>query len=225
MFSLGPTDGFAIALAWPETKCKQAGAWYDPLLYYLGINKNGYYKIGHSAVVIINKKTKDCHYFDFGRYHSPHGYGRVRSSDSDDDLFIETKAIISDDNMEILNLDEILTELYSNTSTHGDGRILGKSTAIDFSKAMRYASKLQNKGFLKYGPFQIGGSNCSRFVSDLIKKSTPSLTLKLKLQFPLTISPSPMWNLWAIGTNHSCIGRTIDYPIELNTYFSNQLSA
>jgi hypothetical protein len=31
--------GFAIALAWPATWCKQSGAWYDPLTSFLGFSK------------------------------------------------------------------------------------------------------------------------------------------------------------------------------------------
>ena len=38
-------NGFAIAIAWPETLCKQASAWYDALLHHLSINKEGYYKV------------------------------------------------------------------------------------------------------------------------------------------------------------------------------------
>ena len=53
-------DGFAIALAWPETLCKQAGAWYDYLLYYAGINRKGYYKVGHAAVVLVDDETQSC---------------------------------------------------------------------------------------------------------------------------------------------------------------------
>jgi len=37
--------GFAIALAFPDTYCKQAGAWYDNLLNWLGIANNNYYKV------------------------------------------------------------------------------------------------------------------------------------------------------------------------------------
>ncbi|MDQ3395429.1 MAG: hypothetical protein M3512_15145, partial [Bacteroidota bacterium] len=67
--------GFAILLAWPETFCKQAGGWYDPLLSWLGISKNHYYRVGHAAVVLVNGFNGSLQYFDFGRYHSPYGYG------------------------------------------------------------------------------------------------------------------------------------------------------
>jgi hypothetical protein len=219
-----PKKGFAIALAWPETKCKQAGAWYDKLLYRLGINNNGYYKVGHAAIVLVDSESGKCSYFDFGRYHSPYGYGRVRSLDSDDDLYIEIKAQFSEGKNEIVNLDNILSELYSNSSTHGDGRIVGISTSVNYTKAICFINELIEKEFINYGPFHIGGTNCSRFVSSVIKRSTSSLAIKFKLQFPLSISPSPMWNLWAIGTEHSTVGKDKSYSINTRKLVLNSLS-
>lgn len=46
--------GFAIALAWPQTYCKEGGAWYDGIMHILRLSKNHYYKVGHSAVVLTN---------------------------------------------------------------------------------------------------------------------------------------------------------------------------
>ncbi len=53
MMTRNKHTGFAIALAWPQTYCKQPGAWYDPITLLLGINKNNYYKVGHAALVLI----------------------------------------------------------------------------------------------------------------------------------------------------------------------------
>ena len=71
MNSRNKHTGFAIAIAWPETWCKQSGAWWDNFLNWLGISKNNYFKVGHAALVLIDDKTNKCHYFDFGRYHTP----------------------------------------------------------------------------------------------------------------------------------------------------------
>jgi len=79
----------AIILAWPETICKQTNAWYDGLMNKLKISKNGYYKVGHAAIVLVNSKKGEAHYFDFGRYHSPKGQGRVRDISTDYDLWVE----------------------------------------------------------------------------------------------------------------------------------------
>ncbi len=192
-------NGFAIALAWPETLCKQAGAWYDAPLSYLGFNRNGYYKVGHSAIVLIDDATGSCHYFDFGRYHAPHGHGRVRSGETDHDLKIKTKAKISERNKEIHNLKEILSELYNNPSTHGTGAIFGAVTRINYAKAMHFTKLLQDKVHIQYGPLLPNGTNCSRFVNSAIKAGKPAFSKRIKLQFPPTISPTPMWNLKAVG--------------------------
>lgn len=89
--------GFAVALAWPETYCKQPGACYDGLMNRFGIAKNNFYKVGHAAVLLVNKSRKKCFYFDFGRYHSTFGKGRVRSAETDHDLAFNTKPIFSKD--------------------------------------------------------------------------------------------------------------------------------
>ena len=52
-------SGLAIALAWPQTYCKQPGSWYDPVTEWLGINKNNYYRAGHAATVLIDIKKKN----------------------------------------------------------------------------------------------------------------------------------------------------------------------
>ncbi len=191
-------DGFAIALAWPETWCKQAGAWYDYSLYMLGINRQGYYRVGHAAVILIDDESGVCRYFDFGRYHAPYRHGRVRSGETDHDLLISTKAVIDPAEMGIQNLNEILKELYHNPSTHGDGTIYGSVTRINFSRAMSKARSLQDQEFIPYGPFVRPGTNCSRFVNCVIRAGEPSISERWMLDFPLTISPSPMWNLRAL---------------------------
>jgi len=43
-------SGFAIVIAWPGTYCKQAGAWYDTITRFLGINKDYFYKAGHAPL-------------------------------------------------------------------------------------------------------------------------------------------------------------------------------
>src|SRR6056297_275305 len=97
--------GFAIALAWPEAYCKQPGAWYDPLLLWLKINKNNFYKVGHAAVVLADVENRKFHYFDFGRYHAPYGHGRVRSATTDDDLTIHATPEFTKDQQSIKNFD------------------------------------------------------------------------------------------------------------------------
>mgnify|MGYP003964711885 CR=1 FL=1 len=116
-------NGFAIVLAWPKTLCKQAGSWYDFPMHYLGISNKGYYNVGHSAVVLVDDTTQSCHYFDFGRYHAPHGYGRVRSAETDHDLRIELKAVYNNIQTDIINLNEVLSNNYKKRSSSDMARL------------------------------------------------------------------------------------------------------
>ena len=190
-------DGIVIALAWPETACKQAGAWYDGLSDKLGISRNGYYKVGHSALVLINRSSGKCHYADFGRYHAPQGFGRVRTEHSDHDLKIFTNAEIDSESNEVLNLDSILIELFENASCHGSGKIYGAPFEVVFDAVLKSITDLQNKEFIEYGPFLREGTNCSRFVNAILQAGKPDFASKLKLMFPPMLTPTPMWNLEA----------------------------
>ena len=207
-------SGYGIALAWPETKCKQAGAWYDGPMRLLGLNKKGYYKVGHAAIVLIDDESKSCKYYDFGRYHSPHGNGRVRSEKTDFDLKIRTKAIY--ENGEIANLTSILNELQKNKSTHGTGLIHASILRLNINKSEKHINTLQEKDWIPYGPFINSGTNCSRFVCTAILKGKPKLINQVALRFPLTVSPTPMWNLYA--TFNSITKHKYEAKIEQNTY-------
>ncbi len=187
-------NGFAIAIAWPETLCKQAGAWYDPLMQITGLSKNFYYKVGHAAVVLIENKTGRCNYFDFGRYHAPFGYGRVRDMETDHDLIIHTKAVYNNE-WKIENFTEILAELQQNKSCHGTGKLHASYCSINFESAYRNAKKMQHESPYKYGPFVWNGTNCSRFVRTTILNGKPSIFYHLKVKIPLTISPTPLGNV------------------------------
>jgi hypothetical protein len=203
-------NGYGIALAWPDTKCKQAGAWYDRMMSFIGFNKNGYYKVGHAALLLIDDETKSCKYYDFGRYHSPHGHGRVRSLATDFDLKIQTKIIYN--NGEIVNLRDILDELQKNKSTYGTGMIHSSTLRLKVNECEAYINTLQGKDWVPYGPFITKGTNCSRFVCNALLKGIPARKSKIALRFPLTLSPTPMWNLYAT------FNPIIKHRYEQNTY-------
>ena len=192
---------FALIVAWPETRCKQAGAWYDLFTNWLKISKNGYYKVGHAAIVLVNASTGECHYFDFGRYHAPKGYGRIRDAETDHDLLINTK--ITFDNLGTPNLEELLDELKTNKSCHGDGDLKIGYTPINFSYAYAEAKGMQAREFISYGPFILYGTNCSRFVRRIALKGTCSIIDWICLFFPPMITPTPMWNVLATRKNVS----------------------
>lgn len=195
-------NGIAITLAWPETLCKQAGAWYDTPLKWLGINKNRYYKVGHAAIVLIENETGNCHYFDFGRYHAPHQHGRVRGAYTDHDLEMETKAHVS--NGKIANYNEILLELFSNESCHGSGALHAGYCSINFEKAFNKAMQMQSNSPIPYGPFLPKGTNCSRFVNTVVLAGKPGFFYSLVLAYPKTLSPTPIGNVKSL-TNYCVI--------------------
>jgi hypothetical protein len=216
--------GFAIALAWPETYCKQAGAWYDPVMNFLGINTNFHYKVGHAAVILVDGRNGSCLYFDFGRYHAPFGYGRVRNKETDHDLTIHSKAIISDSGS-IVNLNEILFEIYHNPSCHGNGPVHAASIKIRFDLAHKTVLKMQKRNPWKYGPFIREGTNCSRFVRSIILSGKPSPKNALKLSLPLTISPTPVGNVSSLGKRTIYQPERDDPPIKLKVAKPPQLSS
>jgi len=184
-------NSLAIALAWPDTKCKQTGAWYDKPAELLGISKNNYYKVGHSAIVLINPENGNCLYFDFGRYHAPYGFGRVRDKETDFDLNIKSTAQLNED-LSLNNYQDIIDEIQQNPSCHGDGQLFAGLSKINFKSAYTKAKQLQNKGVISYGPFVVKGTNCSRFVRTVLLSAKISLLLKLKLRLTRTLSPTPI---------------------------------
>lgn len=188
--------GFFIALAWPATLCKRPGSWYDGIANAIGLSQNHYYKVGHAALVLVEKSDGNLHYFDFGRYHTPFGLGRIRNAETDHDLALQSKAQIESN--AIVNLDQILSELLNNPSCHGEGDLHASYTEMDFEKAYRFTKTWQAKSPIPYGPFIKHGTNCSRFVRKVAVKSGMSPQLTLKLRLPKTVSPTPLNNVKAL---------------------------
>jgi hypothetical protein len=193
-------NGYAIVIAWPETWCKQPGAWYDKPLTWLGFNKNHYYQLGHAAVVLVHGDTGACHYFDFGRYHAPHGHGRARGAFTDHELRMDITATIDKQQKGIENVQDIIDYLTNKPASHGSGRGYAAAMRIHFESAFAFAEAFQAQGFFKYGPFTYGGSNCSRFVNDVLCAGSPSLVNHVALKCPVMLTPTPMWNIRATGS-------------------------
>lgn len=191
-------NGFGVALAWPETWCKQPGSWYDGLMGFLGFSRQHYYRAGHAALVLVNPSTLECHYFDFGRYHAPFGYGRARGAVSDHELRMKTRAVVSQDGKDLLNLSEILDELQNNKGCHGDGILHASSCGINFEKAMQSANDFQKRSPIAYGPFVLKGSNCSRFVYSVLLAGKPAWKTRIRLLLQKPLTPTPMSNVKAM---------------------------
>ncbi len=190
--------GFAVALAWPQTFCKQAGAWYDNFLNLIGIAKNNYYRVGHAAVLLVDAVEGKSHYFDFGRYHAPVAHGRVRSVETDHDLVIRTLPIISKDMSTLENLDEVLIELQSREAFHGEGNLYASYTKINFEKSYRKAVEMEMESPISYGPFLPNGSNCSRFVNTVITAGNPPAWHWFKLKYYNPLTPTPLQNVYSL---------------------------
>ena len=154
-------NNFIITLAWPEGLVTASGAWYDSCFA-----TNGKYRVGHSALALVDSATSKIYYFDFGRYHTPDGFGRIRDAETDPDTGIKQKAKINGE--KIYNIEEILIEISNNKSYHGEGTLYSSViSGINFSTAFNYAKKWQEKGAIPYGPFIRNGTNCSRFVATI----------------------------------------------------------
>ncbi len=211
-------NGIAIALAWPDTLCKEPGSWYDRPMKWLGVNKNHYYKVGHSAVVLIENESGVCSYYDFGRYHSPYQHGRVRSAFTDHELKINSKAKLSKKGG-LENYNEILLEVFNNPSCHGTGQLFASYCEVDFKAAQEKAIQMQLESPIAYGPFLPFGTNCSRFVNNVLLAGRPKWYHQFVLAYPRTLSPTPMGNVMALS-NYSIIGFSTRYrgnrKVELN---------
>ncbi len=192
-----PQKDSIIILAWPKTPAKAIGRWYDVVTKFLGFLKDGYYIAGHAAAVIVNHEKKELHYFDFGRYHMPTKFGRARSKETDPGLKIKTFAVFSANNT-LINIEEILTELFYNENCKGKGKLFASVLEnVDFSLAFEYAKTIQNNDAVSYGPYSINGTNCSRFITSIAKKSNPKFMIKLKLSFSFLLTPLTKANVFA----------------------------
>jgi Family of unknown function (DUF6695) len=182
-----------VALAWPDTKAVQEGKWYDTPCTWLGFIKDEHWTTGHAAFLLIDNNSGKIEYFDFGRYHTPLKYGRVRDKYTDPDVTIKHHAIIEDG--VVVNLEEILLERYQNKACHGDGRLTASVVKnINYDKAYAKVKAEQEREAIPYGPFELKGTTCSRLVAKVVLKSTDDWLTKLMILVPYTISATPRSN-------------------------------
>jgi hypothetical protein len=176
-----------------------AGAWYDKLL-----SNNGQYRVGHSALILVNTATSELNYFDFGRYHSPFGFGRVRDLETDPDISLKSKPIFKGNSID--NVKEILFEISNLKSTHGHGSVYASVLKnIDFKKAYKKAKEIQKMGLISYGPVVLSGTNCSRFVTTIMLASKPLWLTRMRLKYPFCLSPSPKRNISIANSSYHVV--------------------
>ena len=196
--------GVILSLAYPDTIVMVSEEWFSPYLKFIGVGKKDYLRAGHAALVLIDKETGVLEYHDFGRYITPEPNGRVRGSDTDNELHFPIKAEIEND--KIKNLDTILEFLGTHPKlTHGDGKLIASvCNAINYQKARTHITKMQNKHFIRYAAFIKDACNCARFVTDTLIASLTDFEIKKNLENSKWFTPSTVGNVLLADTeNHT----------------------
>lgn len=182
-------------MAFPDTFVKLSDEFMCKILPLVGLGTRTHIKAGHAALVLIENTTGNAFYYDFGRYITPEGKGRVRGATTDAELEIPFKALIRNTNLE--NLEEFLIWLDAHPEkTHGSGRLVASLCEdIDYSKAQAYINELQNKGSIPYKAFGKTGSNCARFVTETILAATHNKKVIRYLTKNKKFTPSTVGNV------------------------------
>ena len=197
------STGIILTLAYPDTIVMVSEEWFSPFLRYLGVGKKNYLRAGHAALVLIDKDTGVLEYHDFGRYITSEPNGRVRGSDTDNELHFPLKAEIK--NGTIANLSAILEFLGTHPKlTHGDGKLVASVCyAVNYKKARAHITAMQNKHFIRYAAFIKDACNCARFVTDSLIASVTNSEIKKKLESSKWFTPSTVGNVLLADTeNH-----------------------
>ncbi|MBW1294258.1 DUF6695 family protein [Aquimarina litoralis] len=228
--------GKIISLAFPDTFVQFSAEETKStnVLQFFGFGKNGVIKAGHAAFVLIENETGNAEYYDFGRYITPHGKGRVRSAITDVELEIPFKATFCDDG-KLANLDQFLIWLEAHPEkTHGTGRLVASvCDYINYEKAKSYVIEMQDRGSIPYSTFRKEGSNCSRIVTDTILNSTDKSQIRTPLLRNKLFTPSPLGNVEKGSMKNQIYqvenGVLIKYPNSvfkenLTNYFDKRIS-
>ncbi|NER18636.1 DUF6695 family protein [Spongiivirga citrea] len=194
-------NGKIISIAYPDTFVNMSTEFMCKVLPMVGLGTKDYIKAGHAALILVSNDTEMAYYYDFGRYITPNGKGRVRGALTDSELEIPFRASFDKDGT-LTNLDDFLMWLNDNPhKTHGEGRLVASVCEdINFEAAQHYILNLQRKGSIPYGAFDKRGSNCSRFVTDTILFATKNRRIKLGLGFNKLFTPSPLGNVQKAAT-------------------------
>jgi hypothetical protein len=197
---MSKNDAFILTLAYPDTVVRISDEKFVPYLKYINVGCENYVRAGHAALVLIDIRTGNLEYFDFGRYTCPQGYGRVRGKITDHELNFPLKAKIKGESL--TNLDEILIFLATHPHlTHGEGKLVASvCSAVNYKSAKEFITELQRKDYVRYGAFIKRGSNCSRFVTDTLITSITINKKKKKLIKSKRVTPSTVGNVVIANT-------------------------
>ena len=189
--------GKIIPVAFPDTFVRYSEEkvlkYFFPLV---GLGRKKFIKAGHAILLLIENATGEIQYFDFGRYITPLGMGRVRSALTDAELQLPFKAKISSESS-VINIEEILLWLDANPQkTHGNGRLIASVCHhVNFEKANKFLKNLQSQGSIPYLTFGNIGSNCSRLVADTLINACTNPKILKPLKRNSLFTPSPLGNV------------------------------
>ena len=194
--------GIILTLAYPDTIVMVSEEWFSPYLRFIGVGKKDYLRAGHAALVLIDKNTGALEYHDFGRYITPEPNGRVRGSDTDNELHFPIRGKI--ENNKITNLEAILEFLGTHPKlTHGEGKLVASvCNAVNYNKARMHITKMQEKHFIKYAAFIKDACNCARFVTDTLIASVTDSKIKKNLENSKWFTPSTVGNVLLADTEN-----------------------
>ncbi|APZ46722.1 hypothetical protein BW723_10700 [Polaribacter reichenbachii] len=193
---MSSSNGIIIILSYPDTVVRPA--YWEPsskIWPKLGIGSKHAVQAGHAALLLLKKGKTKINYYDFGRYITTYGNGRVRCKETDAELEIPIKAEFEKE--ELINLQEILLWLEKHPEkTHGDGRLIASiNTDINYNLASQFINSFIQRKEIPYGVFVKNGSNCSRFVTDTLIASLTNKKIKLQLKTSNLVTPSPIGNV------------------------------
>lgn len=199
---MSASNGIIIILSYPDTVVRPA--YWEPFSNFwtkLGIGSKHAVQAGHAALLLLEKGKPEINYYDFGRYITSYGNGRVRCKETDPELEIPIKAEFK--NEEFNNLKEVLLWLEKHPEkTHGEGRLIATvNTDIDYKLAHQFIHKLIKRKEIPYGVFVKKGSNCARFVTDTLIASITNKKIKLHLKTSNLVTPSPIGNVIKATSN------------------------
>lgn len=206
-------DSKIVVLAYPDTFVTMSKEWICRILPLVGLGTQQYIKAGHAALVLIDGSTGHAQYFDFGRYITAQGIGRVRSARTDAELEIPFRMQLQEGNIQ--NLEQLLLWLDAHPDkTHGSGRLLASvCNGVDHSRALEYILALQEREEVPYGAFKAAGSNCSRFVADTILASVSDRAVIRALRNNKRFTPSTVGNVEKAGSGQ--IYQVLEQQIQL----------
>ncbi|WP_147447290.1 DUF6695 family protein [Corallococcus sp. CA054B] len=186
-----PSKDTIIVIAWPDKRVR-----LTPGSKWLGKTgimgaKDGTIEAGHAGSILVETSSGTTKYYDYGRYGQNKDKGIVRCSASHPLSVPDAELDLAGD---ICNIDKILLSVAANKLFAGYGRMIASvCKGVRYTKMITFAEELRSKGETAYGPFKYHGTNCARFVADLIIKGDAPMAVIADVW--TNVTPSPWGNV------------------------------